>query len=194
VPQQTWRHGSSFASWTWSLPIPQDLSNEWVVRFLDQLIETLHGFARPPRALLELAPAPDLRFELPAQYRDLVSAIRQNPGIRLVYLDLDLECVTLDGPPFDLPHGATLMLSLRRGEDGLNAADEPPLLTLYLHADIYDPDSSGGDNESMAAANVPRLTAFLHRIEALGVTFEDLDNPYCPGATQYGFAEPERDH
>src|SRR5262245_51726491 len=94
--EQTWRHGSSLASWTWDLPWPPDGSNEWVARLLDRLTETMHGFARPSRALLERAPAPDLRFELPAQYHDLVSAIRENAGLRLVYLDVDLECVTPD--------------------------------------------------------------------------------------------------
>jgi len=171
--------------------MPLGRGNEWVVRFVDGLIEIMHGFARPSRGLLELAPAPDIRFELPAQCYDLVSAIQDNLDVRLVYIDVDLECVTPDGHAFDIAQGATLMLSLRRSEDGLNALDEPPLLTLYLHADIYDPDSSGGDNERMAAANGPRLTAFLHRIETLGVTFEELDNPSCPGAKQYGFVDPD---
>ena len=82
------------------------------------------------------------------------------------------------------------MFALRRTEDGSRSVDDPPLLHLSLHSDIYDPDSSGGDNEAAAAANGSRLTSFLHRIEQLGATFEDVETAYSPGATRYGYGCP----
>jgi hypothetical protein len=71
--------------------------------------------------------------------------------------------------------------------DGVNNSEDPPLLHVSLHTDIYNPDSSEGDNEETGALNAPRLRAFLERIDATGAKFAVMDNPYAGNAHRYGF-------
>ncbi len=183
----TWNIGPALASWTYELPVPPPRGNEWVVEWLNRLAGTPGDFGRLSAALLELSAGDDLRFALPAEWEELIRATRDLASLRLVDLDVDLHCRTVDGGEVVIPRGASFGLALRRMGDGVNNMDDPPLLHFSLHTDIYDPDSSAGDNEETGALNAPRLRAFLERIEATGAVFDSMENPFAPGAHRYGF-------
>jgi hypothetical protein len=183
----TWNIRSALVSWTYELPFPPPRGNEWVVEWLNRLSGTLGDFGRLSSALLELSAGDDLRFALPAEWEALLRTTRDLAALRLVDLDLDLHCRTDDGGEVVIPEGGSFGLSLRRMADGVNAMDEPPLLHFSLNTDIYNPDSSGGDNEETGALNAPLLRAFLERIDATGARYVMMDNPYARHAHRYGF-------
>ena len=126
------------------------------------------------------------RFALPAEWAELIQTTRDLAALRLVYLELDLTCRSAGGGEVVIPEGGSFGLSLRRMADGVNSMDEPPLLHFWLNTDIYDPDSSEGDNEGTGALNAPRLRAFLERIEATGAVFDSME-PFAQNAHRYGF-------
>lgn len=183
----TWNIGSARVSWTYELPFPPARGSEWVVEWLNRLAGTPGDFGQLSSALLELSAGDDLRFALPAEWGQLIQKTRDLAALRLVYLELDLTCRSAGGGEVVIPAGGSFGLSLRRMADGLNAVDEPPLLHFWLNTDIYNPDSSAGDNEETGALNAPRLRAFLERIDATGARYDSMDNPYAPTAHRYGF-------
>jgi hypothetical protein len=183
----TWNRGPDLVSWTWELPLPPPTGNEWVAEWVTRLRDTPGDFGQFSGAWLELSQGEDRDFVLPADWEQLIAAVGELASVRLAYLYVDLRCRLPDGSDVVLQRGATLFLSTRRVADGANNAEDPPLLHLSLNTDIYDPDSSAGDNEETGALNAPRLRAFLERIEATGARYDFMDNPFAPGAHRYGF-------
>jgi hypothetical protein len=183
----TWDRGPDLVGWSWELPLPPPEGNGWVVEWLLRLRSALRDFGQLSGAWTEHSHGDDRDFVLPSGWEELIAAVRGLESLQLVYLYIDLRCLLPDGGEVVLPQGATLSLSLRRLEDGKNNAEDPPLLGLSLHTDIYDPDSSAGDNEETGALNAPRLRQFLERIEATGAVFDSMEKPFAPRAHRYGF-------
>lgn len=183
----TWNRRADMVSWTWALPMPPPTGNEWVAEWLTNLRDAVAEFGDVSGASLELSEGADRDFVLPADWEQLIAAVRELASVRFANLELDLACGLPDGRDIVVQGGATLTLSTRRRVDGANDAEDPPLLHLSLNTDIYDPDSSAGDNEETGALNAPRLRAFLERIDATGAKYVMMDNPYAPTAHRYGF-------
>ncbi len=183
----TWNRGADMVSWTWDLPMSPPTGNEWVAEWLTRLRDAVGDFGELSGAWLELSEGADRDFVLPADWEQLIAAVRELASVQLAYLDVDLACRLPDGGDIVLPRGATLTLSTRRMGDGANNAEDPPLLHLSLNTDIYNPDSSAGDNEETGALNAPRLRTLLERIDARGARYVMMDNPYARNAHRHGF-------
>jgi hypothetical protein len=179
--------GPDLVSWMWELPVPPPTGNEWVAEWVTRLRDALGDFGEFSGAWLELSEGENRDFDLPAQWTELIASLRELASLQLVYLHVDLRCRLSDGRDIVLPHGAMLSLSLRREADGMNNPEDPPLLNLSLNTDIYNPDSSEGDNEETGALNAPRLRAVLERIEATGAKYDSMENPFAQNAHRYGF-------